>query len=82
MCLATPMKVIEVQGDTGVVEIGGVQRKADLSLVNPVNVGDYVIVHAGFALSVWNEEEAQKTLELLGEMSRLVGEQDKKNGIE
>lgn len=76
MCLAVPMKVLEVDGDMGLVEIGGIRKKADLSMVNPVKPGDFVIVHAGFAISVWNEEEARRSLELLHEMSRLVGERD------
>jgi hydrogenase expression/formation protein HypC len=68
MCLAIPMKVLDIQGTSATVEIGGVKRKADISLVSPVKVGDYVVVHAGFAISVSNEEEAKKTLDLFDEI--------------
>jgi hydrogenase expression/formation protein HypC len=68
MCLAIPMKVLEVNGDTGIVEVGGVRRTADLSLVKPVQVGQFVVVHAGFAISLLDEEEAARTLELINEL--------------
>ena len=73
MCLAIPMKVLEVQNlehdrATGMVEVGGLRREVDLSLVRGVKPGEYVIVHAGFAISVSNEEEAQKTLALFEEI--------------
>jgi len=68
MCLAIPMRVLEVSGTTGKVEIGGVRRAIDLSLVGDVKVGQYVVVHAGFALSVADEEEAKKTLALFDEL--------------
>lgn len=78
MCLAIPMKVLEVSGTQGVVELGGVRRAIDFSLVGAVEVGQYVVVHAGFALSVTDEEEAQKTLALFNEMVRRVEEADQR----
>lgn len=69
------MKLLEVNGNLGVVEVGGVRRTADLSLVGDVQPGQYIIVHAGFALSVTDEEEARKSIELFEEMaSKLDGE--------
>ena len=68
MCLAIPMKVVEINKDEGLVELGGARRVADLSMVQPVNIGQYVIVHAGFAISVIDEDEAKKTLELFNEL--------------
>ncbi|MGK5086478.1 HypC/HybG/HupF family hydrogenase formation chaperone [Bdellovibrionota bacterium FG-2] len=68
MCLAIPMKVLEIQGTKGTLEVGGVMRTADLSLVAPVSVGQFVIVHAGFAISLMQEDEAQKTLALFREI--------------
>ncbi len=62
------MKVLEVKGTQGTLEVGGVIRTADLSLVEPISVGHYVIVHAGFAISTMNEDEAQKTLALFKEL--------------
>lgn len=64
------MKLVEVTGTTGVVEISGVRRTTDLSLVAPVEPGQYVIVHAGFAIAVTDEEEARKSIELFEEMAR------------
>lgn len=59
------MRVIEVNGDKGIVDIGGVRREIDLSLVEGVKPGNWVILHAGFAIQVLDEEEARETLELL-----------------
>lgn len=63
MCLAVPMKVTEIDGDRAKVEVGGTQRTIGLDIVDPKpNVGDYVIVHAGFAINVIDEDEAQLIL--------------------
>jgi len=62
------MKVIEIRGQRGVAEIGGMGREIDLRFLSQVEVGDYVIVHAGFALQKLNQEEAEETLSLLREM--------------
>ena len=63
MCLAIPGKVVEIHEDgSGIVDYGGVRREADLSFVN-AKVGDWVIVHAGFAIEILDEEEAKKTLD-------------------
>ena len=67
MCLAVPMKIVESDGAIATAEISGVRREVDLTLLPEAGVGDYVIVHAGFAISVLDEEEAQKTLALLAE---------------
>jgi len=68
MCLAVPMKVISKKGKTAVVSLGGVKRSIDISLVDKVRIGDYVIVHAGFAIQILNEKEAKTTLKLFDEM--------------
>jgi hydrogenase expression/formation protein HypC len=65
MCIAMPCKVIEINGDQAVVELEGARKTAFLDLVEDVKVGDWVIVHAGYALSRMDEEEAQKTLDLV-----------------
>ncbi len=67
MCLGVPMRVVEIDGDMAVAEITGVSRKISLQLVEDVKVGDYVIVHAGFAIQVLNEVEALETIRLLQE---------------
>ena len=69
MCLAVPTKVVELLPDRmALVEMGGVQRKISLDFVDNVKVGDYVIIHVGFALERLDPKEAQKTLELISEV--------------
>jgi len=70
MCVGFPGKVVSFREDGSVVtDVGGVQRVAYLDLLDEeVRVGDYVISHAGFAISKLDEEEANKRLELLGEL--------------
>ncbi len=73
MCLAIPARVVELsEEDTAIVELGGVRKEVSLALVDDVAVGDYVIVHVGFALSRLDAEEAAKTLALFAEMGAAV----------
>ncbi|HIE03154.1 MAG TPA: HypC/HybG/HupF family hydrogenase formation chaperone [Candidatus Latescibacteria bacterium] len=69
MCLAVPMRVIEVRGDMGVAELWGVRREVGLHLLEDVEVGDYVLVHAGFAIEKVDPGEAERTLEMLSEIA-------------
>jgi hydrogenase expression/formation protein HypC len=69
MCLAVPAKVIEVRESTARVEIGGNIRDANVSLVEDVKAGDYILLHAGFAIAKYDPEEALRTLELLKELA-------------
>lgn len=73
MCLALPVKVIEVGcgpvGDMGLVDLGGVKKEISLALLDDVQVGDYVILHAGYALSKLDPEEAERTLALFADMN-------------
>jgi len=62
------MKVIEVEGNEGVVELSGVKRRVNFGLLEDVRVGEYVIVHAGFAIQKVEEKEAETTLSLLREL--------------
>ena len=69
MCVGVPMQVVSVDGDDAVAEIDGVRRAASLMLLDEaVAVGDYVIVHAGFAISRLDETEARETLSLMREV--------------
>ncbi len=68
MCVAIPAKIIAMEGDEAVVDVDGVRRKASLMLVEGATTGDYVILHAGFAISVMDEKEAMNTLSLFEEM--------------
>lgn len=67
MCLAVPGKIKELKEKTAVVDISGNAVEADISLLADLNVGDYVIVHAGIAIEKYEEAEAKKTLDLIDE---------------
>lgn len=70
MCLAIPARVVELVGaDQAIVDLGGVRKMISLALVDTVTVGDYVIVHVGYALSKLDPEEAAATLALFGELA-------------
>lgn len=68
MCLAIPARVVEIaENDQAIVDLGGVRKDVSLALVEGVQVGDYVIVHVGYALTRLDPEEAEKTLALMAE---------------
>ena len=69
MCLAIPVKLIKKNGINGIVESGGVKINADLRLLDDVKVGDYIILHAGFAIQKLDEKDAKETLELLRQIA-------------
>jgi hydrogenase expression/formation protein HypC len=76
MCLGIPGRIVEIRDDgglpMGVVDFGGVKREVCLAyLAGEVEIGDYAIVHVGFAISKVDEEEARRTFEVLKEMSQL-----------
>ena len=77
MCLAIPARVVEINdNDLAIVDLGGVRKDISLALVEDVAVGDYVIVHVGYALTRLDPEEAAKTLALMAEaglMEQVVG---------
>ena len=68
MCLSIPMKVIKIDGDEGLVESGGLKKRANFSLMKSVKPGDYILLHAGFAIEKIKEGEARKTLKALREV--------------
>ena len=69
MCVGVPMQVISIEGDLAMTEVDGVKREANLMLLDQqVCVGDYVIIHAGFAISRLDEEDARETLALMREV--------------
>ena len=78
MCLAVPGKVLDCDETSGVregrVQFGGIVRRVRLDFVPEAQVGDYVMVHVGFAISRVDAEEAERTLALLAEMGALAGE--------
>lgn len=65
MCLGIPMKIVSINGDEGFVESGGLKRKANISFIKNPKIGEYVLIHAGFAIERIKEKEAQKTLKAL-----------------
>ena len=69
MCLAVPVIITKVEGKEGEVEIGGVTRGISLWLTPEAKVGDYVLLHTGYAISVLDQEEAQETLKLFQEIA-------------
>ena len=76
MCLAVPGKLLSVEGEdplvrTGKVSFGGILKEVNLTCVPEAKVGDYLIVHAGLAISVLDEEEAARTLEYLQEIQEI-----------
>ena len=80
MCLAVPGKLIEVTETdpvkrAGRVDFGGVAREVSLAFVPEAKVGDYVVVHVGFALSVLDQEEARRTLEDFAAIAALAGDE-------
>ena len=74
MCLAIPGKVLEIKEDKGLVDISGMKVEAFLNLLEEVNTGDYVLVHAGFAIERLTPEEALERLSLFEEMKLLSHE--------
>ncbi|MBC8198979.1 MAG: HypC/HybG/HupF family hydrogenase formation chaperone [Desulfobacterales bacterium] len=76
MCLAIPSKIIKIENNMGTIDVDGVKRETSLLLLEDAKVGDYVIVHAGFALHKIDESVARETLQLLKEAAALV---DKEN---
>ncbi len=70
MCLAVPVRIVELlEGERAIAEIDGVRKEISLALVETAAVGDYVIVHVGYAISRLDEEEARRTLALFEEFA-------------
>jgi len=69
MCLAVPARIVELEGDMAVVDAMGNRWKAKTTLLPEAKLGDLVLIHAGFAISLVDEEEAKKTWQLLAEIA-------------
>jgi hydrogenase expression/formation protein HypC len=78
MCLAIPSKIVRIDGEMAVIDVDGTQREASLLLLEDARVGDYVIVHAGFALHKIDETTAMETLDLLREAASFAALMDEK----
>jgi hydrogenase expression/formation protein HypC len=73
MCLAVPAKVISINGANAQADMMGNMTSADISLLENVQIGDYIMIHAGFAIQKYDETEAMATLDLLREMFEKTG---------
>jgi hydrogenase expression/formation protein HypC len=71
MCLAVPVRVVSIDGDEAEMELAGVRRRASVALTPEVKVGDYVLLHTGYAIGIVDEVEAKETLKLLEEITSL-----------
>lgn len=80
MCLAVPARIVEIDNQMATVELGGLTRQASLALLPDAGIGDYVLIHAGFAISAVDEQEAQATLSLFAELLGGGNELSPENG--
>lgn len=82
MCLGVPGKIMEIDASSGIrmakVDFGGVVRQACIEALPDAGVGDYTIIHAGFAISVLSEEQAMETLEALRELGEFADLEEEK----
>jgi hydrogenase expression/formation protein HypC len=69
MCLAIPARIVSIDGQEAEADIGGIKRKISLRLTPQAEVGNFVLLHTGYAINIIDEEEAQETLKLLTELS-------------
>jgi hydrogenase expression/formation protein HypC len=74
MCLSIPAKIVSIDGDMAEVSAGGSIFKAGLHMIENANVGDYILLHAGFAIQKISQEEAAETLKILKEMNDALNE--------
>lgn len=72
MCLGLPGRIIKIEDKTGLVEILGVSREISIELLKDINIGDYVLIHAGCAIEKIDEEEALRTIELFKELKEIT----------
>ncbi len=75
MCLAIPAKIVDIKDGMGTIDMDGTKREVSLLLLNDAQIGDYVIVHAGFAIHKIDESEAMESLKVLREMADIVDDE-------
>jgi hydrogenase expression/formation protein HypC len=80
MCLAIPARIVELDGDRGVVDAMGNRWKAKTTLLPEAKLGDLVLVHAGFAIALVDEDEAKKTWELIAQLDDFQNTQNRVSG--
>ncbi|MEN9979599.1 MAG: HypC/HybG/HupF family hydrogenase formation chaperone [candidate division WOR-3 bacterium] len=74
MCLAIPVRIVRIEGETAIGEVGGVEREVSLVMTPEAKVGDYVIVHAGFAIQILDRQAAEETRLIFDRMAQAVQE--------
>jgi len=80
MCLAIPARIVELEGDKAVVDAMGNRWRAKTTLLPEAKLGDLILIHAGFAISLVDEEEAKKTWQLIAEINEFQDTQNKISG--
>ncbi|RLD52321.1 MAG: hypothetical protein DRJ05_17525 [Bacteroidetes bacterium] len=83
MCLSIPAKVEKIENETATVSVGGTQYEASLQMLDDVHVGDYILMHTGFAIQKLDPEEAEeslKTFQEFEEMNKMMDEEEKETG--
>ena len=81
MCLSIPAKVESIEGEMAIVSVGGTKYDASLQMIDDVHIGDYVLLHTGFAIQKISEEEAQDTLKVFEEFEDLNQKLDEEEKI-
>ncbi len=71
MCLAIPGKIVELNGNNAVVEINGIRREANVAFITDPKIGDYVLLHAGFAIEKWSEQDVREYEEIVKDVAGL-----------
>ena len=75
MCYAIPAKILEINGETAKVDYGGVMKNVNICLLDSLKIGDYILIHAGFAIEKLDKKSADESLQLIREIMRF-SEQD------
>lgn len=82
MCLSIPAKILSIEGERAIVSVGGATYNASLQMIDDVEIGDYVLLHTGFAIQKLTDEEASETLQLFEEFEEINKQLDAKERIE
>ena len=80
MCLAIPAKVIKIEGPKATVEMAGVSRETSIAMLSNIQIGDYVLIHAGYAIQRLDEDEALETLRMFDQIAAAVELEEAQRG--
>ncbi|MBT3182398.1 MAG: HypC/HybG/HupF family hydrogenase formation chaperone [Deltaproteobacteria bacterium] len=72
MCLAVPMQIEKIENESATVNVGGTKRDVNIAFLDDADIGDYILVHAGFAIKKIDEKEAEETVKLLNKMAEIA----------